>query len=322
MSSTQRQYLVEGASHSQLDTLVTAVDGIDHRAAVIGRVRFYIWKHLWAEAGNYMCGLNDPDIRRVVAQLGLSFDNRREIANAQFAQAQRERLNSVLFGNEQFAGTRQAQGTRGGVATVNGPAPARRTLPPAKAQSLARRPLPDQIRVDPPLPAATKRRRFFGPVANEPAQPGLDLSLDTTMTFGISLVARHLDGTRFRGGPVIGDFMHEPTLTFSMTLDPRPDQFGTVAAAVSWTTLNLHFQEHDRDLVELGLAQLGFGLNSQGAVVTLGAQAEIHSHPHSGDDHFSITIGTGGTLQTTPGGPIILTWNPITFGLLWHAVNP
>jgi hypothetical protein len=201
--------------------------------------------------------------------------------------------------------------------TVTGAAPPSRSLTREQARALVGRPLPPQVTVNPvPAPA----RRFFGRVANDPHQGGLDLSLDTSMSFQVAGVLRHLDGTRFRAGAVIGDFLHEPTFNLAISLDPRPGQLGTIVGAAALTALNLHFTAgQGKDLVELAVGQLGVGLDSRGnPVAQVGAQAEVHSN----DEHFSIFINTAGTLSTDASGVTSFTWNPVTFGLLWHIVNP
>jgi hypothetical protein len=35
------------------DALITLIDGVNHRDAVTGSVRFFVWKHLWFEAGKH-----------------------------------------------------------------------------------------------------------------------------------------------------------------------------------------------------------------------------------------------------------------------------
>lgn len=105
LSSAQRQYLVEGARHIEASDLITMTDGIDHRAAIIGSVRFYVWKHIWSKAGEYLCGLNDSDIRRVATQLRLNWDDLRAIADDQTVQAQKGRLNVAFFSKQEFIST-------------------------------------------------------------------------------------------------------------------------------------------------------------------------------------------------------------------------
>ena len=80
LSSDQRQYLVEGARHGEgrWDTakVIDTVDRAEHRDAVIWSVRFFVWKHMWQRAGEFMRGLNDPDVRRVATRLALTWDDR------------------------------------------------------------------------------------------------------------------------------------------------------------------------------------------------------------------------------------------------------
>jgi hypothetical protein len=198
-------------------------------------------------------------------------------------------------------------------ATVSAPAPEPSALSRPQMRALARQPLPPSLRLDPPP------RPFLGRVANEPWGVGVDASLDTGMNFQIAAVLRHLDGTRFRAGTVIVDFLHEPTLSATVSLDPRPGHFGTAVGLFSLTALNLHFQRHGHDLVELALGQMGVGLDGRGnPVFGAGAQAEIHSD----NPHFSIFINSGGTLATDADGRTQWTWSPISFGLLFHVLNP
>jgi hypothetical protein len=115
---------------------------------------------------------------------------------------------------------------------------------------------------------------------------GVDASLDTGMNFQIAAVLRHLDGTRFRAGTVIVDFLHEPTLSATVSLDPRPGHFGTAVGLFSLTALNLHFQRHGHDLVELALGQMGVGLDGRGNPVFGAARRQrstrtIHISPYS-----------------------------------------
>ena len=101
LSSDQRQYLVEGARHGEgrWDTarVIDTVDRAEHRDAVIWSVRFFVWKHMWQRAGEFMRGLNDPDVRRVATRLALTWDDLRAIADAQPEKAQQERLNVAFF---------------------------------------------------------------------------------------------------------------------------------------------------------------------------------------------------------------------------------
>ena len=103
IDSPKRQYLVEGARHGQgvwdADKVISAVDKVAHRDAVIGSVRFFVWKHMWKEAGVYLCGLSNEDIRRVAKQLALTWDDLRAIADSQ-DKPQQERLSLAFFGQD------------------------------------------------------------------------------------------------------------------------------------------------------------------------------------------------------------------------------
>ncbi|MFO1207198.1 MAG: DUF4157 domain-containing protein, partial [Burkholderiales bacterium] len=96
MSSTHRRYLVEGARHGEgnwnTETIVSAVDKISHRDAIIGSVKFFVWKHLWGKAGTYLCGLNNPDMRRVAIDLRLTIRDMQIMADEQTDKTQSDRL--------------------------------------------------------------------------------------------------------------------------------------------------------------------------------------------------------------------------------------
>jgi hypothetical protein len=76
MPSTYRRYLVEGARHGEgiwnSDLIVSAVYKISPRDAIIGSVRYFVWKHLWGNAGEYLCGLSNDDMRQVAIDLRLT----------------------------------------------------------------------------------------------------------------------------------------------------------------------------------------------------------------------------------------------------------
>lgn len=163
-----------------------------------------------------------------------------------------------------------------------------------------------------------QKQQVFQPLKREPVQPGVDVSLDSSVNFQLSFVARHLDAKRFSlFGQVPIDLLHEPTLTLSASFSPLT--FGTLGAQISATLLNIHFQQHGTDFIELGLGQLGIGFDSDGNVIgSAGAQAEIHSS----NPHFSIFINTGGTLKHTKDNKWETDWTPISFGILVHWANP
>jgi hypothetical protein len=134
----------------------------------------------------------------------------------------------------------------------------------------------------------------------------------------LSFVARHLDAFRFRIGAVPIDLLHEPTATLDVSLNPAT--YGAVAAQISGTLLNVHFQQHHQDFVELALGQMGLNIDSSGHVTggSIGAQAEIHSS----NPHFSVFLSESLTLAPGPGGSVTTAWGPLTFGILIHLVNP
>ncbi|MEX0268912.1 DUF4157 domain-containing protein [Leptolyngbyaceae cyanobacterium UHCC 1019] len=87
MSSMQLIYLVEGARHGEgnwsIDSIISTVDKISHREFVIGSVRFFVWKHRWREAGTYLCGLSDEDMRQVAINLKLTLSDINAMADEQ-----------------------------------------------------------------------------------------------------------------------------------------------------------------------------------------------------------------------------------------------
>lgn len=103
MSSMKRIYLVEGARHGEgrwnIDAIISAVYNVSHREAIIGSVRFFVWKHRWGEVGTYLCGLNDEDMRQVAIDLKLTLRDMTTIADEQPSKPQAERISVVLLGN-------------------------------------------------------------------------------------------------------------------------------------------------------------------------------------------------------------------------------
>ncbi|MGI8587618.1 MAG: eCIS core domain-containing protein [Chloroflexia bacterium] len=221
-------------------------------------------------------------------------------------------------------GSRQVQ--------VTAPVPPPRSVTASQAWNLAQQPLPPNVTLNSsaPAPAVTGAaaptpapqgqpapRRLITPLPNQDTQFGLDFSGDTTLNLQISAVARGMNGARFQVGAVPIDILHEPT--FNLGLSLKPSSMGVVAASVALSGLNLHFQQHGRDLIELAVAQMGLGFDSRGNFTAgIGAQAEIHSL----NPHFSIFLSTGGSMVSDKSGNVTFGWTPITFGLLIHAVNP
>jgi len=103
MPAARRRYLVEGARHGEgiwnTEPIVAAVYKISPRDAIIGSVRFFVWKHLWSKAGEYLCGLSDDDMRRVAIELRLTIRDMQVMADEQTDKTQAERLNLVLLGS-------------------------------------------------------------------------------------------------------------------------------------------------------------------------------------------------------------------------------
>jgi hypothetical protein len=103
MPAAQRRYLVEGARHGEglwdIEPIVAEVYKISPRDAIIGSVRFFVWKHLWSKAGEYLCGLNDDDMRRVAIELRLTLRDMQVIVDERTDKTQAERLSLVLLGS-------------------------------------------------------------------------------------------------------------------------------------------------------------------------------------------------------------------------------
>ena len=204
------------------------------------------------------------------------------------------------------------------------PAPPSQQLTPEQAKNIVKQQQPQksaeqgqagkQEQASPPA----QKHQVFEPLKRDPAQPGGDVSLDSSVNFQLSFVARHVDAKRFSlFGKVPIDLLHEPTMTMSASFSPL--SFGTLGGQISATLLNIHFQQHSTDLIELGIGQLGIGFDSNGNVIgSLGAQAEIHSP----NPHFSVFINTGGTLKHSKDGHWNADWTPISFGILVHWANP
>jgi hypothetical protein len=168
----------------------------------------------------------------------------------------------------------------------------------------------------------SEKQKFFEPLEREKVQFGLDLSMDSNINFQISAVARHLDAARFKlGGKVPLDIVHE--LTFNVGVSGNPKDFGTKTSQILVTLFNLHLMQYgpNKDFIELGLLQHGLGFDSTGNfIVPVGSQLELHSHGKYGEN-ISIVLNTGGQLKVHE-GKATWEWQPISFGLLIHWVNP
>jgi hypothetical protein len=184
--------------------------------------------------------------------------------------------------------------------------------PPAPAAPAPAAPAPAA-----PTPARTNTGRVFSPLAREPVQFGFDFTSDSNLGQQLTILPRHLDAFRFSflGAPI--DVLHEPGLTAGVSLDPT--SFGVISGGVAGTLLNIHFQDHGWDFIELALGQGGLSLDTTGALtLTVGGQAEIHSR----NNHFSIAIGGGGTVTRMPNGAVTTAFSPLTFTLIVHILNP
>ena len=106
LASPQRQSLVEGARHGtglwDSESVVAAVDALNHRDAVIGSVRYFVWKREWPAAGTFLCGLDDPDMQALAASLRLTVEDLQAIGDEQPDPAQKARLYKALLGSDYF----------------------------------------------------------------------------------------------------------------------------------------------------------------------------------------------------------------------------
>jgi hypothetical protein len=192
------------------------------------------------------------------------------------------------------------------------PAPATQTIRASQPTAVATPPaITQQVTVAP------SRRQLITPLAREPVQFGFDFTADSGLNTQISVLPRHLDAIRFRFLNVPVDLLHEPTLSVGVSLDPAT--FGTRTAQISGTLLNLHFQKHGQDFIELALGQAGYAFDSNGRnIISIGALAEIHSP----NPNFSVFLSGGGTITVGRDGQTTTEWSPITFGFIVHIANP
>ncbi|EOD69675.1 hypothetical protein [Amycolatopsis vancoresmycina] len=65
LDPAQLANLTEGARHHGATAVVDAVVAVNRRAAIIGTVRFHVWRHDWAEAARYLNGMEHTDGRRL-----------------------------------------------------------------------------------------------------------------------------------------------------------------------------------------------------------------------------------------------------------------
>jgi hypothetical protein len=210
------------------------------------------------------------------------------------------------------------------IAAVQVPPPASQKLSEAQAATLANQTLPTNVVLNnsppgsgAPTPTGQAGKPLIEPLKREPIQFGLDFSLDTSLTKQASILPRHFDIYRIllRGVPI--DLGHEPTGSAGLSLNPR--NFKTLTAMLSISAINLHVQQHGKDFIELALGQIGIGYDSdKNTFIPLTAQAEIHSP----NEHFSIYVNGSGTWTHAPGQGWTVTWAPLTFGILFHALNP
>jgi hypothetical protein len=212
-------------------------------------------------------------------------------------------------------------------AAVQVPPPASQKLSETQAANLANQPLPPNVAVSTGTPGSGTAAGKTGaaptpapasePEKREPIQFGLDFSVDTTLAKQASILPRHFDFYRISLGGVPIDLGHEPTGSAGLSFNPK--SFGTLTALASISAVNIHIQRQGKDFIELALGQLGIGYDSnKNTFVPLSAQAEIHSP----NEHFSIYVNGGGTWSRAPGQGWTATWNPLTLGILFHALNP
>jgi hypothetical protein len=69
LTGRQMELLTEGARHHGATAVVDAIVGVNKRAAIIGTVRFHVWKHNWAEAAKYLNGMERSDGRRLEEEM-------------------------------------------------------------------------------------------------------------------------------------------------------------------------------------------------------------------------------------------------------------
>ncbi|HEX4322695.1 MAG TPA: hypothetical protein VHZ52_17400 [Acidobacteriaceae bacterium] len=162
---------------------------------------------------------------------------------------------------------------------------------------------------------------------SEGVRCGLDLSLDPG-TFSLSVVARDWNLKTFRRGAFLADVLHEPTASVQLSFNPPgsynplagPTGYGPMAAGISVTALNLHFQRNGEEFFELAFAQLGVQVDANGRMgFPLSVQGELHD---IFAPNLSLTISAGGSLAQQDDKKFHLSWTPPVVGLLWHWGNP
>jgi Domain of unknown function (DUF4157) len=207
---------------------------------------------------------------------------------------------------------------------VNVPPPPSQKLSANQAATVANQTLPANVSVSgapsspsKPATAGQTAKPFIETLKREPVQFGLDFSIDTTLTKQASILPRHFDIYRISLYGIPIDLGHEPTGSAGLSLNPT--NFGTLTALLSISAINVHFQQHGNDFIELALGQIGIGYDSdKNTFVPLTAQAEIHSP----NEHFSIYLNGSGTWTHAPGQGWTVTWAPLTMGILFHVLNP
>jgi len=218
-------------------------------------------------------------------------------------------------------------GQRTRVFQVTVPPPSPQTLTDAQARAMAQQTSGTVITQTPnaaPTPSSSAtptappaRTSVFQSLAREPVKFGFDFTSDSNIGQTITLLPRHLDAVRFQFLGVPVDVLHEPGVNVGVSLSPLT--LGVVSAGVGGALLNIHFQDHGWDFIELALGQSGCAIDTTGAFSCAGgAQAEIHSR----NNHFSITLGGGGTVTRMPNGTWNTAFTPLTFGILVHILNP
>jgi len=203
--------------------------------------------------------------------------------------------------------------------SVTVPGPPDSHLSPEQARALVQQAALGNVAIDseiPPVPAtpAAPRTPAFAPLAREPIRFGVDMSVPW---LNVTLLPRHADAFRFRfyGRPV--DFGHEPG--FSVGIGPDSRGNGTFFAGLACTLLNAHFNAFGYEFLELALGQIGATYDATGALTfNAGAAAEFHTP----DPHISLVLSTGGSRVRESDGSWSTQFNPISFFLTVHALNP
>lgn len=90
LSATALEHLVEGARHGMgvwdAQRVIDRVVEVNLRAAIVGTIRFHVWKHQWEQAAEYLNGLERSDARALESELissgHLEKENLKKIADS------------------------------------------------------------------------------------------------------------------------------------------------------------------------------------------------------------------------------------------------